>query len=443
MSVTLWLYQTPTETKSDISVAPTAAPTPSPVTPSQMASSLRSHLKLDDLPLASTDAGKEFAIKALHPAENSIKAVRCPIGGNHPTAVAQLDAVFTLPVTNSSLTVAMTSDPVCPLSISVPTSASTMSHYNWYSTLLSGAGLVTEPTSDVHNALTLQLAELAQQYRVNALSVTAHLIAPDLANQGFITAAQYTSTPQCTVRLQSDATANAQPMQMWARRPPATASQVIQGTTAYTGQAKEGVYIPYKISNMGKWRSTTDLRCQYEAGTTIPALPGQPLAVAAGYSGFPYNVACLALDTQVAPAAAYHPQDWNCAMAWFTGLSVSPAVAVQFRIRQVIELVPWPSTAYASLAEPPLPEDELAVKMYLEVSAKMKDAYPASYNDFAKLRSVISSLAKRVLPYVDPALTLLSSVPGIPGLVAGGVKTIKDNISGYRKNRQNPRSSRQ
>lgn len=117
----------------------------------------------------------------------------------------------------------------------------------------------------------------------------------------------------------------------------------------------------------------------------------------------------------------------NFGEIFFRGLAPEGAI-VRVRVRQCLEIIPFPGTQYAPFVVAPLPPDELARRMYTEVAGKMEDAYPASYNDWGWLRDHVIDIAKKVLPYVDPVLSALSVVPGV-GTAAGIAKMLLPGVT--------------
>lgn len=69
-----------------------------------------------------------------------------------------------------------------------------------------------------------------------------------------------------------------------------------------------------------------------------------------------------------------------------------------------------PGSIFTPLLKSPLPADHQALRVMHAISREMKDAYPASYNDFGKLLNVISSAASGLAPMLGSFAPLASGI---------------------------------
>lgn len=340
------------------------------------------------------------------------------------------DAVYTFPVVdpNATFTVINSPDVVVPCTVRIEdNSGNPPDTYCFFNSAFGGSVRKNPNTAD-SSLFIRPLSKLIECYRILSQSVTAELIAPALSDQGTITSCQRVLRPK-TVSWVDNGNSGTTSASMNVyndveifEMPSMDASTFILGTSAYTSKAREGCYQPLKLTDF-KWQNFQDpsFFINMEPNDTDP------------YGGVvTFNIAampnCLLPHFERRNAA----QSWTDLCPWpktcgynfgfttITGMAAN--VAVRIRVRQVIEIIAPPSTTYAPLMENALPPDETSVKMYYEISARMADAYPASYNDLGKLKDIILGIGRGVVKYAEPALSALSAVPGPLGAVAGGAK---------------------
>lgn len=407
--------------------------------------SLADHLDLRNLPLATTPGGKNFAIKALHPADPEIRTTRLP-GTNRSSTAILADMIETIVINNPGdyVRIVSMSSPIAPCTVVWgPTEGSMSSGHAVFGNTAFGGTFVNSPTASTYELFENRFRDVAELYRVTAQSITCELVAPALSNQGSVVCGQVAETPQVfkgtkiasygTLFGPTDCFA---PLDLY-DAPPRT-SQLLLGSNAYSGEARAGCYSPLKLTDLA-FRSTNNPHCSAGSvtGITVPQ-----------YS-FNFNPSSTQIfpypgNTANGTSVAMFPK-WSCpnySLITFSGMAA--AVGIRIRVRQVLEIVPYPGTVYAGAMENALPPDDLSVRMYHEISGKMKDAYPASYNDLGKLKDVISTLAYNILPFVDPVLSALSFAPGPVGAIAkiarpfaSGLRDIAGNaIQSSKKNKK-------
>lgn len=382
--------------------------------------SLADKLDLKNLPLAATPGGRVFAMKALHPSDHEIKSARVP-GGNTMSVSLCNDQVTTIPLANANASVGINLIPsiMIPCTMEITDGAETS--YRQFFNAAFGGSVVTNATStNVDNFMT-RLAPNVERYRITSQSVTVELIAPTLSDQGTITAAQYNMPPRTVNASYFDPAAKVfyTTPDVYLYERPVTISQLVLGTQAYTAKAREGVYLPLKLKQF-KWMDLNDSAYQISQNHEFGAASTANFSLSDS-TGWPFYVNNSAV-TAISGYRAY-PKMCGSNFGFISMEGMAANVALRIRVRQTIELTCRPSSTYAPLLEVALPPDETAIKMYFEISARMADAYPASYNDLSKLRSIIAGLAKKVGPYVEPALNFLAGVPGPIGAIAGVAKT--------------------
>jgi len=402
-----------------------ATPVNPPVVLSKGRVSLADHLDLRNLPLATTPGGTNFALKALHPSEHTIKTARVP-GGNMNSTALCCDMVETIPLSangNNYCDISVWAQPLAPASVQwghVVGGVKTSDGYGSFMNAAFGGTFTLAPTPPYWNQLNDTFCQGVDGYRVVSQSVTAELIAPALSDQGTITAFQYNPGLRTAQMSVSDSTNRyLVRSDLYVYEEPPQIAQGLMGTNGYTAKAREGVYLPLKITGF-KWKTTRDVT-QYGPAQAYAALmsTANPLSIGAPIF-FPYTcnrgAVSLPIDWEVMPK----PCSKSIGVIRIEGCAAD--VAIRIRVRQVLEIVARPGSVYAPLMEAALPPDPTSLKMYAEISARMADGYPASYNDLGKLKDLILGIGKKVLPYVEPGLDMLSKMPGPVGTVASVAK---------------------
>lgn len=417
---------------------------PTPETPAVVVTSrgvsLADKLRLSELPLATTPGGKSFALKALHPSEHTIKSARVP-GGNALSVALCCDMVQTIPITsaNSSTRIVLMPSVITPASVEVR-DGENFTFANFYNAAFGGVYKVS-PDYTHTRAFVASLTGKIEHYRITSQSATVELIAPALSDQGTVTAAQYRIAPRTSEYTSSTdgVTALVHPdIAIWPE--PVSTSSLVLGTSAYTSKARDGVYMPLKLTKF-KWRDFAD-RCDMFTDETsnIGVYPTGVNATSA--LTFPYHEhrEGASLETISVPKFC----GTNFGIIDVAGVAAN--VALRVRVRQVVEITAKPGTTYAPLLEAALPPDEVALRMYMEISSRMADGYPASYNDLGKLWEVIKGIGQKVLPYVEPALDFISR-SGIPvastvaSVAKQAVPVVKNVVSAVKAAKQQKKNT--
>lgn len=388
---------------------------------------LADKLKLNELPLATTPGGKSFVLKALHPSEHTIKTTRVP-GGNLSSVALCADMVETIPVTaaNSSVFVSLAPSIVVPAAVSIFTPGSGTSFADFYNPAFGGS-FVASPGIANTNAVMANMIGKISRYRITSQSATVELIAPALSDQGTITAAQYnipplTIQPSWVITQSGGSEAIEMRHDVHVYPDPVATSAMLLGTSAYTSKAREGCYMPLKLTDFN-WQDMND-PVQIMEVTTGDIWTSASILSPSSSVDFPYHENRNSLTTQAQVPLV--PRLCGSGFGRIVVAGLAKDVAVRIRVRQVVEINCLPSTTYAPMLELALPPDPTSLAMYNEISTKMADAYPASYNDLGMLARTIMSLAREVLPYVDPVLDAAAKQGGVVGKIGQGLKKVKN-----------------
>lgn len=376
--------------------------------------SLRDTLEKHDF-TATSPAGYQWLRKALHPAEPTIKAARCPSKGIRPTATQEAVITFivkapeTLQMPHWGFRMSMKNDPLCPLGVEVDgMAAQTVLNTAYYS----GTPFTAHTPNDYMEAAN-KFRAACEQYRVTALSVTGYFVGATMTDQGSILAAQCSDAAfeSAASRVKSGSGHNSKVIGFGQALPGTTA--ITAGTNLYTAPAREGFYMPYKMENPEKWLSTDDLASirRYGQGLNFAGTTDlHDFTI-----GYPFG-------NIIQEDASYNkfttlwnpPGDDGLGMIYVDGLAQTTSFRCTVRI--AIEAMTRPVSTLATFCEPPALPDEHAIRMYTEIASRLKDAYPAKDNSLGTLWQKVKQIASSIWRTVSPAL---SYIPQIAPIVSG------------------------
>lgn len=405
-------------------------PVPAPTVTTSRSTTLADRVDLKNLPLASTPAGHAFAMKCLHPADHEIKSTRAP-GGFLPSVSISCDMLETVPWPEGALfcLIAQQANPLVPLSISFfGEGNAAVENYLWFNSAIGLRGLTKGIAGNWSNyqAGIGEFVRSITSYRVNAQSVTMDFVAPAVANQGTILSCQTcvkprTISPASYTSSDTTITSVRALCDFWLYPTyDFNQAQMLMGTNAYTSHAIEGFYQPLKMGDM-RLRNAQDIYIPMDASY----LENQDDDVSYNCNGrlgtFPINFRNMAFT--FSDSGLLKPTSSTVGLTWISGVNAT-GVSLRLRFRQVLEVYPKLGTLYSPMTEAPYPPDDLSYRMIREISGRMKDAYPASYNDLGKLKSIIKSIGHTVLKFADPFFDVLSAVPGVPGTIGAAGKAV-------------------
>jgi len=279
------------------------------------------------------------------------------------------------------------------------------------------------------------VAASSDWYRGSFCGATATLTAPTMADQGTVTAVQMpiSLVPTNIINSVGDvsmAHAIITPDMSRDSRFDFSALQGVQG--AYTAAARDGVYMPLKLTpDSYIWRSSDEVftTISYNEAAPSPACSFQHSPVDFHQGSYTpiqayentlsytitdgkkearkegaYTVATKSregADTIYAwKASDAHatmlPCSYNMGYMYFTGLSYQATVTLT--VRSGFELQVPTDSPFLTMTRAPAVFDPVAIKLYHAIAQNMLNAYPAEYNQAGLLWEVISSIASSVLP---------------------------------------------
>lgn len=361
--------------------------------------------------LSSTQEGRAWVIKALHPADPITDCRGVPDASNSPSVVITYNTVQRLsysgvaPSWGFDLTI-MPNVLVQGFARILDNTGLTVALSNFLNQGLTPPG-VSAPS---YAQLLAQFRSLGiEAHRLVYMGVTAYQDGPALADQGTIVGAQWEVARQkwSTINL-LDSTGAGVLGAMGTRRHVSyqdsdyahyERSQYLPN--AYFAMSKTGAYVPLRISG-NRWVTDADLE-----------LPAAELPVVPGHDQY-IHIPNSPPSTPPAPfpalaASWYDPVSgiWygdsvfrplNDIWGGLSARNLSPQTSFAFYYRVAIECRVSPTSVFASQVRMSPMYDPVAMASYVRISRELKDAYPADFNDLGKIWEVIKQAARVVLP---------------------------------------------
>lgn len=366
--------------------------------------------ELVNLKLGASTSGREWCIKALHPSDPLTDVRGIPDQSAQPTTVVnwQMESTVKCSATSGTWSCDITAlpDPVsfgCYSKTESASGATTLGSF--LNTQLSA--------TNTYPACRLALTQAAERWRLAYYGLTVYCDAPSLADQGTVAAASVPVEPSLYSFV---GLANTTPSSTQVAVQKAIVFQttdvpafetLVRMPNAYTGQAKNGVYFPMKLStNHMRWHSTADfvndatgwLSATKDYSMTVKTGTSDPMAT----SGWPYygeTSAWVNTTTGVVETRTRcMPANENFGAICFQNLSYQASLTLVWRVG--FEIQAGPQSTLSSYLHLSPAYDRIAVDDYYAISRELKDAYPADYNDLGKLWEVIKKAARAALPVV-------------------------------------------
>lgn len=408
--------------------------------------------------MGTTDTGKTWCIKALHPSDPITEVRGIPDKSAVPTVFLNYQSTYTLAPPGDAkpswqFDVALVPHPISFLSgMRSYSDGSSPASFSYRNQQIQGAS---------HSAQYTVFRAMCERWRLAYMSVTVYQDAPSLADQGTICVCQLPVQPY-VVWPNGGPTAYAAGGDRYQFCTPACIQYQIGDypsfersqamPNAYFARSKEGAYVPLKLTKTcQKWHSAADsqvLAAGVDAsvfdpttasligsmcGVAIPSV--DTLATWQAYPGGTYphlglkeaafvrsvNPASLANAGYTTLGEATSPA---CNDNWghISARNLSPATSYSFFVRCGFEVQVQPGSVLSPQLKLSPPYDEAALTSYFAISRELKDAYPADYNDLGKIWNVIKGVASAVHPLirnvpvigpVSDALQLASKATGM------------------------------
>lgn len=240
---------------------------------------------------------------------------------------------------------------------------------------------------------------LASSYRMVKRGVTTELVYDDFSKRGRVTAGQWLVEPDIAVWNygvtvnQAGGTTEAVVGDSGACKQFLVGDLTPQRITAinskaYQNNAFEGCYMPIYLNSQEheflpyNWYPI-DLLI---ANTNDPAITVKEVGGGSGkryYPKLPYKVV---------------NKHQNIGVIWYQG--ISGAASVRIKSRHDIEVVTPPGSKWSAFSQAAAPEDPIAIMQVHAIQNRLDQAYPACYNDWGVLGTVIKGLLSKAVPFL-------------------------------------------
>lgn len=367
--------------------------------------------------LGQTQEGRDFCVKALHPASELISSPGIPdsyAGAVTVLRYGQITSTDASALSGTSATydveVLLFKHPVVFGCIKITDGTVTS-----YGTVVN-ANIV--PAGSMSPAFTATkvargLYEMCETYRCVFSSCTAHLDAPATASQGTVVAVQYADRPiKFGGALLSNSATPTNSLMLDSKvmgwRQYKDYSYLVQMPGAYVSPATAGCYMPLILDDFQF--KTTQAKVQLTDGQTatamnmvFPPVGGSSTAVGMFYSGsvgFPYgNGSSLTGPSGVGWSDFLAlPDRCGDIIGHMVFKGISKQAKVVFNWREGFEAVMQPGGTYSMFQKLSPRTDPLSLEAYQVVRRELSGAYPESYNAFGALLSTIGSIAATYIP---------------------------------------------
>lgn len=395
------------------------------------ANSLQSLIGSRRTSLGHTPAGSAWALKALHPAADSVPLRGIPDADSFPSVCMDYETVIQIQAPVGSVGVW-----ACQLYV-LPHVVQPLSWFSYDTSSVhfqyGGAINPTMPQLGAYEDSTFTCTSLCSAYRMLYCGATADLDAGALNNQGSVVAGQFPVTKQ---RFNYSVLAPTAPfgipyehVDCYNYTSNFPGMQVSQLPGAYMGLAQQGCYMPVKLDPHSPWVTTAECNCVTLATPTAATTPNPascrffnlPTTSNAGGT-FPFfsgNMAYPCAGAYVANVNGFMSgsstigfQQKNIGLMVFYNLNINASLTV--KVKWGVEMRVSPLSVLAPAMQPSAMTDSLAMEAYSDLAATLPWAYPSSYNSWEMILKVIKGAWNVLRPAAAAALGTL------PGYAARG-----------------------
>lgn len=391
-------------------------------------------------------AGRDFVIKALHPAEPSIPGVAIPDGSTSKSIVKTFMTAVSIAAPADAVADTKMDIELNALPHPITVASYKISYINAggaataYGTIRNAQMGQLPAGADSAVANSAFLADAASSWRMTSYSITGVHDASAYNNQGTVRAHQAPSSMMTYAGSLIESTTSkltcGLPIGGFQSEAAPTYDQMAQ-IGMFTGKLNDGFYMPLRLgTDADHWRSPADMFIPLKGYTDVAAdgTPGRFLLdsgappAGTGRSNFPFHDEGLtpAFYTATSGIAGYAVQGFlsdNWGRICIKGMHVSSNIVLTIRLG--LECRVNTCSVWATELTTAPAADPAAILAYKAMSQQMADAFPADYNDLGRIWQWISNAAKSLAP----ALNLIPVVgPAINGVV-GGATFIGDKIA--------------
>jgi hypothetical protein len=308
-------------------------------------------------------------------------------------------------------------------------------------------------------------------FRHQYKSVTIHLNAADVANQGQVYAAQFSPILRQVSGLMPVGYDSGVPIsgdeppnfKLVASKytcvlPASENDLTAMAPDFYMNVAREGVYMPMRLSGPSQQYARTvpsgtvyeqagaggvwsQDPTQYPIGAVIAPtsnIPIGPLVSAPWvYQMYVQSFVNIAVPFTTPLMFDSGYDNLNVGVIIFRGLQGGGGgggggfgASLQVKVLAGLEIAPNPEASVRVFAEPAAPYEPRALEAYYTLCLELADAYPANFNSLESILDAIGSAASKVWNVFEPALSKAA-----PVLVDMGMSALRSGLTGARRGR--------
>lgn len=294
----------------------------------------------------------------------------------------------------------------------------------------------TQLTGSDHEGKYATFKSYAQRWRMTYMGVTLYQDGAALTNQGTLQACQ--RPVEGVKKYGSHGVYLAGALAQGMLAPPVLTYQTGDTTSfetvsnmpnAYCGRSADGAYMPLIMtSTCQKWHGEHD-ECMYGGIPTSSGSYGTPLPSSGSRGRWPFYD-LIAGPYQATGDASVVMSDLCSVPAsniWglFCARNLDPTTSFTAVFRSGWELQCQPGTLLTPQLHISPAYDPRALAAYFAIRRELKDAYPADFNDWAKIWGVI----KRVASFVLPGISMMGPIGAAAGAAGSGVISVVDAIT--------------
>lgn len=375
------------------------------------------------IPLGATKNGADWAMKALHPAEEGM-IVGYPDGSVTSSMVVEYKNNYNITTAGANAWDAdliLTGSPIDPMGVRTVDAVTLAATYtNCFNRMI-------ENTVTSRLAALTAFGEQVEQYRCIAASATVHLNCTALTDSGTVVVSDYPWIHK-ELCLDTNSASHTGYTNFWIWPDQVKLFEQLQTLPhCYSGTAREGVYAPLKLTQFG-WLNANDFHFHVNAGDSDAyTFPDLSLAIpAAGTSAadLPYGLE----STETGMGQIIYEVPATSSIAHMSFKNLNNAATLTVIVRQVFEMRVTPGNMMAPMMKISPLLDMDAIKAYSMISRELCDAYPESYNSLGTLIKPIWSVVKSLGSVLFPNIgTFLSDVKDVATAASSVITSVSRN----------------
>lgn len=389
-----------------------------------VAMKLKTYISERNVVLGSTDDGKAWALKALHPADPLTEVRGIPDHDALPTVLQNFQ--FSFPVTNATPGTAGTwsfdlflfANPVVVGGLRTIDSSGA---YLWQPIVNQQIGSPSATWEDRQPVF----VNSVEKYRLAYMGITGHQDSAAVTNQGQIAVAQYPlSHAEAAFFLTSASPGSMfRPVEVYDTLPK-TWAQIQTLPNAYLATAKEGCYAPYKLSETcQEWQSTRNMVqfVPYGNHGTVDethkggAFPNAGVSLTTQNDAYPYGLIGSSITTDSDQSVILRRSDSG--IIHIAGINLHSSSSFVFVFRAGYELQVAAGSPLTPFARISPRYDPIALDGYFATAREFKDAYPEDYNSWEKILDVIGPAAEAAAEVLPFGKAILGGIKGVGRLL--------------------------